>query len=805
MFIPTRTVLLAAAFATGACAADGPASPLPSPAIQPAAWVLSDDAPATGWTLGYPVGNGSLGAISLGSFPKETIYLNHDAIWTGRKPVPLAANSRKADMDEAFALCLKGDYANAQRVFCKAKNKGNGVATFQGLGTLEIEHLGVHAKRVTKVARQLDLPTGEATAQTEVSPGLDRLTQVRQTLLASFPDQCLAVRLESDAGLHFSLKGSRAQGVTKNLAQSNELWVEGQADHGGTKFAFRVRVLPEAGGKVIATGDTLEVEGGKSATLLLTCATDYHREEPRTPRTDDWLAEAQTRLDKAAALGYEKLRSRAAADHARLMSACAIDLGATDPAIAKLTTPKRMALLRQGGQDPDLEELFFQFGRHLLVGSSRPGSLPPNLQGLWEGGMHAAWNGDFHLNINAQMNLWPADLTGLSECNEPYFHLLKLIHRHGRETAASLGCRGYAACLASDGWGMADFAGGSPEWDSYVLGGHWAQEHLMEHYRFTQDKTSLKAQVWPILKDGSLFLLDWLREDPKTGMLIAGPSGSPENAFRYDLGGHKGSANIAIGNTHDHMVALETFTDTLACARLLGIQGDFTAQVEKALKRLPSPPIGADGRLMEWHQPFAEVWTGHRHKSHLYGLYPGRQISPAGTPTLASAAEKSLAVRMDPKNGDTGGGGRTGWNLAWSANLYARLHQGDRALSLIREQLRTQVNDNLFNRCGGPFQIDGNCGTPAGMAEMLLQSHETAADGAPILRLLPALPGAWKDGSARGLHARGGFVVDMDWKDGKVARALVRRQAGEGKAQIDLNGSLRDLTLEAGESANLAP
>ncbi len=791
MNLHTPTALLLCALAFAGCASAQPAVPAPAP--NPAAWNLSADHPAAGWTSSYPVGNGSLGAMSLGAFPKETIYLNHDTIWSGRKHVPQAANSRKADMDAAFALALKGDYAGAQGIYCRAKNKGNGISGFQGLGTLEIEHLGVAAKGL-KVERKLDLMTGEATAQAGA---------VKETVLASYPDQCVAVRLESASGLHFKVKAGRQQGITGNKvligeqAGIGELLVKGQADNGGTKFAFNVQILPDADGSVkVADTEGLEVTGCKSATLIITCATDYNREEPRTPRTDAWAAEAKMRVDKAAALGYEKLRSRASADHARLMSACTIDLGATDPAIAKLTTPERMALLKKGGQDPDLLETFFQFGRHMLVGSSRPGSLPPNLQGLWEGGMHAAWAGDFHLNINVQMNMWPANVTGLGECNEPYFHLLELVHQHGKETAASLGCRGYNACLNTDGWGMSDFAGGSPEWDSYSLGGHWMQEDLMESYRFSQDKQFLKEKAWPILKDGSLFLLDWLREDPKTGMLISGPGSSPENAFNYTgPDGKRHGANISIGNTHDHEVAWETFSDTLECAKILGIHDDFTAQVEKALKRVPPPPIGEDGRIMEWHEPFGEVWKGHRHKSHLYGLYPGHQISLAGTPALAAAAQKSLDVRMDPKNGDCAGGGHTGWNLAWSTNLYARLHQGDRALAMMEEQLRNQVNENLFNRCGGPFQIDGNLGTPAGMAEMLIQSHETTTDGSPLIRLLPALPAAWKDGSAHGLHARGGVVVDMAWKDGKVtAYHLTAKEARP--MTVEVNGETKQVTAE---------
>lgn len=740
---------------------------------------------AARWDHAYPVGNGSLGAMSLGTYPKNRVILNHDTIWSRPRQVEVPANARQADMDEAFALAAKGDYTAAQAAYIRAKNKGNSVATFQTLGALEIEHLDAPAA-APEIGRQLDLMTGVATSTASFADGV-----ITETLLASYPDRCLALRLDSTRpeGLHFQILLNRPAGVTHRDAQDGELVMEGAT---GVKFSARVRVIPGQGGTVTREGEMLVIKGAKSATLFITAATDYHRAAPRQPRTDDWAGEAQATLEAAARKGWSGLARRAIDDHRALMERCVIDIGRSDPAVAALSTPKRLERLRQGGEDPELVATFFQLGRHMLISSSRPGSLPPNLQGLWEPGLKAVWNGDFHLNINVQMNLWPANVTGLDACNEPFFALIKLLRKYGANTAASLGCRGYAAGLASDAWGQSDWIGGSPEWDSWILGGHWAQQHLMEHFRFTGDREFLRETAWPILKDGSLFLLDWLRPHPENpALLISGPGASPENIFRYQApDGTEKKAYISIGNTCDHEIARETLADTLEAAALLGIEDDFTREVAAALQRVPLPPIGTDGRIMEWWKPFGEPWPGHRHKSHLYGLHPGRMITPEDTPELARAAEASIVQRMKPSSDDRRGGGRVGWNLAWTANLWTRLHRGDEALAMIHEQLRTQVNENLFNRCGSPYQIDGNLGTPAAIAEMLVQSHRG------VIHLLPALPKAWPDGEVTGLRARGGFTVDIKWRDGAVADYRIT-SATPRQVRVVVNRETKTITSTA--------
>lgn len=765
-------------------------------------WKLKADSAALKWQEAYPVGNGSMGAMNMGSYPEERIFLNLDTIWTSPARHKLKPDDRVKGMDETFELCVEGKYGEANTAYARTKNRGNSIAGFQGLGELKITHLASAEteKKRSSTQRELDLLSGQSTTITTTQHG-----QLTQTLLASYPDPCIAIRLDSTApkGLQCKFELSREAGVTQIESKNGVISFEADSGEAATKFSALVHVIPGHGGYIKSIDDTLVLNGGKSAVVLIAMGSNYNRVEPRSPRTD-WLDAVAQDLKKVSALGWDKLQMRAAADHANLMRGCVLDLGSSGMAINDMTLADRMQRVRKGEYDPDLIELFFQMGRHMLVSSSRPGSLPPNLQGLWEPGLRAVWNGDFHLNINVQMNMWPAEVTGLGECNEPFFALIKLMHKYGQDTARSLGCRGYCAGLNTDAWGHSDWSGGSLEWDSFMLGGHWAQAHLMETYRYRGDEKFLQETIWPVLKDSSLYMIDWLREHPEQkGMLIASPSASAENVFVFkDSKGNKKRGNVSIGNTFDHSIARETFLDTLECAQVLGIDDRFTKEVATTLKRVPMPEISEDGRIMEWWKPFGEVWEAHRHKSHLYALYPGRQISTVSTPELAKAAHASMVVRMDSSGGDAGGGGFTGWNLAWAVNLWARLQEGDRSLAAIQQQLATQCNGNLFNRCGPHYQIDGNLGTPAGIVEMLMQSHEKARNGEMVLRLLPALPKKWDEGNVTGLHARGGFLVDISWSKRKLKKATITHPIG-ASLQVCFNGKIKKITVPAGKMVTL--
>ncbi len=718
--------------------------------------------PAKNWNEALPMGNGKLGVMVFGNTSIERIQLNDDSMWPNESADWNEPEGNKKDLEKIRTLLFAGNNEEADSLFVEKFSRKDVIRSHQTLGDLFID---LDHQNITDYKRELNISTASSKISYKSNGFL-----ITEQVFVSHPHKAIIIKLTSDApeGLNAKIRLSRPKdngfATAKSFTTDNNLLLmQGEVTQRGGKFNSEPAPILEGvkfetslkinneGGVVQKGKDYLELKKVKSATIYLVSNSSYYFKK----------YSKQNKIDMAAIdlKSFEDIKTAHIEDYQKLYSRLTLQLG--NNGLDSIPTNQRIERIKKNSIDVGLESLLFKFGRYLLISSSREGTNPANLQGLWNDKIQAPWNADYHLNINLQMNYWLADMTNLGELNNPLFDYIDKLIENGKVTATkNFGCSGAFIPHATDLWASTWLRAPTAYWGCSVGGGGWLMQHYWQHYKYTRDHKFLKERAFPAMQEVTKFYSDWIIEDPRDGKLISTPSTSPENRFYNDKGKPVASC---LGSAMDQQIIYEVFDNYLKACNILQIKNAFVEKVVQQKEQLrPGFVIGDNGRILEWDRPYKETEPGHRHMSHLYGFHPGNTVTKEKNPEIIEAVKKTLDYRLE------NGGAGTGWSRAWLINCSARLFDGEMAHEHIQLLLKKSISNNLFDM-HPPFQIDGNFGYTAGVTEMLLQSHETNT-----VRILPALPKLWKNGHVTGLKARGGLTLDIYWSNNLLDKVIIK-------------------------------